>query len=200
MNERLASIAEKIRVPEDELEAEIAARREELRFTIQQRKVRFEREIRRRHRELKTRLSRYVLRARPLVVITAPLIYAIVLPLLLLDLFASVYQAICFPIYGIPKVARKRYLALDRHHLAYLNALEKLHYEYCSYANGLLAYVREIAGRTEQYWCPIKHAIRIRGTHAHYRDFLDYGDARAYREELAELRSALQELEARTSE
>jgi hypothetical protein len=28
------------------------------------------------------------------------------------------------------------------------------------------------------------HAIRVRGTHIHYRDFLDYGDARAYREEL----------------
>ena len=195
MNQRLAAIAEKIRALEDELEAEIAERRAELRFTIHERRVRFESGIRRRHRELRTRLSRYVLGARPLVVLTAPVIYSVALPLLLLDLVASAYQAICFPVYGIPKVDRKRYLAFDRRHLAYLNALEKVHCEYCSYANGLLAYVSEIAGRTEQYWCPIKHAIRVRATHPHYRNFVDYGDAEAYREELAELRRALRELE-----
>jgi hypothetical protein len=53
----------------------------------------------------------------------------------------------------------------DRYHLAYLNVLEKLN---CAYANGLIAYVREIAGRTEQYWCPIKHARRVIGAHSHY--------------------------------
>jgi hypothetical protein len=199
MNPRLASIAERIHALEEELESEIAERRADLRFTIQDRRVRFEAEMKRRHREVKARLSSYVLGARPLVVLTAPFIYAVGLPLLLLDLFASVYQAICFPVYGIPKVERRRYLAFDRHHLAYLNALEKLHCEYCAYANGLLAYVREIAGRTEQYWCPIKHAIRVRATHAHYRHFLDYGDAKAYREELAELRRELQGLAAPAS-
>jgi hypothetical protein len=62
-----------------------------------------------------------------------------------------------------------------------LNALEKLNCVYCSYANGLIAYVREIAGRTEQYWCPIKHARRVIGAHPHYAQFQDYGDAAAFR-------------------
>ena len=82
---------------------------------------------------------------------------------------------------------RRDYLVFDRHHLAYLNALEKLNCAYCSYANGLIAYVREIASRTEQYWCPIKHARRLIGAHANYATFEDYGDAEGYQRRLAEL-------------
>ena len=63
----------------------------------------------------------------------------------------------CFPIYGIERVQRRRYFAIDRHTLAYLNAIEKANCLYCSHANGVIAYVREVAARTEQYWCPIKH-------------------------------------------
>jgi hypothetical protein len=62
---------------------------------------------------------------------------------------------------------------------------------YCGYANGVLAYVREIAARTEQYWCPIKHARPIPAPHARYRVFLEYGDARAYRQELPKVRRML---------
>jgi hypothetical protein len=48
---------------------------------------------------------------------------------------------------------------------------------YCGYANGVIAYARKIASRTEQYWCPIKHALRIRDPHVRYAQFLEYGDA-----------------------
>ena len=68
-----------------------------------------------------------------------------------------------------------------------MNALEKLNCAYCSYANGLIAYVREIAGRTEQYWCPIKHARRVIGAHPGYAAFMDYGDADGYRKWLEQL-------------
>jgi hypothetical protein len=105
----------------------------------------------------------------------------LIVPLVLLDLFVTAYQAACFPVYGIAKVRRADYLVFDRHHLGYLNALEKLNCAYCSYANGLIAYVREIAGRTEKYWCPIKHARRVIGAHPHYAEFRDYGDAAAFR-------------------
>ena len=80
-------------------------------------------------------------------------------------------------------------------HLAYLNAIEKINCAYCSYANGLLAYVREVASRTEEYWCPIKHARRVLGVHPRYGSFVDYGDADAYRHELERLRT-----EARSEE
>lgn len=133
---------------------------------------------------------KYVLNAHPLVIVTAPVIYALIVPLVLLDLFVTIYQAVCFPAYGIPKVRRGDYLVFDRYHLAYLNTLEKLNCAYCSYANGLIAYVREIAGRTEQYWCPIKHARRVIGAHPRYATFEDYGDADGYRKWLAQFSSA----------
>ena len=108
---------------------------------------------------------------------------------MLLDLFMAVYQAVCFLVYGIPRVRRKDYFAFDRGQLAFLNAIEKINCAYCAYANGLLAYVREIASRTEEYWCPIKHARRVLGAHSRYASFVDYGDSDSYRHDLERLRT-----------
>lgn len=52
----------------------------------------------------------------------------------------------------------------------------------------LVAYVREIVGQTEQYWCPIKHAQRMLDAHRYYQNFVEYGDAESYRKELEKLR------------
>jgi hypothetical protein len=41
-----------------------------------------------------------------------------------------------------------------------------------------------LSARTEQHWCPIKHARRLRAIHSRYGHFLDYGDARQYRERI----------------
>ncbi|MPZ37015.1 MAG: hypothetical protein GEU95_02945 [Rhizobiales bacterium] len=190
MNPHIVALTEKIRILEAELEAELAQRRAELRVGLEKGRAFFEEEILRRHRELRTRLSTYVLNARLLVILTAPVIYALIVPLVLLDLFVTIYQAVCFPVYGIPKVSRRDYLVFDRRHLAYLNALEKFNCAYCSYANGLIAYVREIAGRTEQYWCPIKHARRVIGAHPRYASFEDYGDAEGYAKWLKQFQNA----------
>jgi len=116
-----------------------------------------------------------------MIALTAPVIYAVIMPFLLLDLFVSVYQAVCFPVYGLEKVRRRDHIVFDRHRLRYLNGLEKFNCAYCAYGNGLLAFVSEIAGRTEGYWCPIKHAQRLENTHRHYPDFAEYGDAEGYR-------------------
>ena len=122
----------------------------------------------------------YLLHSRILVVLTSPLIYLIVIPFVLLDMFITTYQAICFPVYGNPKVARTDYIVIDRRHLAYLNVLERFNCFYCSYANGLIAYIREIAARTEQHWCPIKHVQRLRSPHSRHPHFVDYGDTGTY--------------------
>jgi hypothetical protein len=87
-------------------------------------------------------------------------------------------------------VPRATYIVIDRH-LAYLNGIEKLNCVYCGYANGVFAYVREIAGRTEQYWCPIRHAKRVRTPHGHYHRFVDSGDAEGYHRQLPALRHEL---------
>lgn len=184
-------IITRIRALETELEAEFARRRAGLRYGIERGRVLFEQEVARRHAELRTHLARYVLTARPLVVLTSPIIYSLIIPFAILDLWVSLYQAICFRVYGIPQVKRGKYMIFDRAGLKYLNALEKLNCAYCSYANGVIAYVREVGARTEQYWCPIKHARRAYGAHPRYSGFAEYGDADIYHGALREGRKAL---------
>lgn len=123
--------------------------------------------------------------------LTAPVVYSLFIPFALLDAWVTVYQAICFRAWGLRAVRRRDYFAIDRHRLPYLNGIEKINCLFCSYANGLLAYVREIASRTEQYWCPIKHGRRVRGAHNRYTAFAPYGAARTYRDRLPFYRAAL---------
>ncbi len=191
MNARIAEVTAMIRKLEDDLEVEFARRRIEFAFTVTDGKARFEEYVLKRHKQLRSRLLTYILGARPLMVLTAPVIYAMIVPFVLLDVFVSLYQLACFPVYGVPAVRRRDHMVFDRAHLAYLNWLEQFNCFYCSYANGVISYVREIAGRTEQYWCPIKHARRIVGAHEQYSKFADYGDAEAYHAELAALRKEL---------
>lgn len=187
MNATVADLTQKIRVLEEELEVQMALARAELHVRVEGGKVEFEEAVLRRHRALKTRLLRYLAGARPLIVVTAPVIYALIIPLVLLDVFVTTYQAMCFPVYGIKKVARSDYLVFDRRYLAYLNVLEKINCAYCSYANGLIGYAREIASRTEEYWCPIKHARKIMSVHPRYSSFAEFGDVRGYKEKMAAL-------------
>ncbi len=122
-------------------------------------------------------------------VAAAPFIYLMSLPFVLLDLCLSGYQWVCFPLFRIPRVARSHYLVFDRHRLSYLNTIEKVHCLYCSYINGLVAYAAEIVARTEQYWCPLKHATKTMGAHRYYDEFADYGvdvDYAAYLERMRE--------------
>lgn len=113
-------------------------------------------------------------------ILTAPIIYSVYIPLTLLDLMASIYQAVCFPIYGIEKINRSDYVVIDRHKLSYLSWVEKFNCVYCGYGNGVLAYVSEIASKTESYWCPVKHGERIKNPHQHYDSFCEYGDEPAF--------------------
>lgn len=188
MTPKIGELVERIRALEEELEVELAAKREELRFNLIDRKVRFEQEMVERHRRLKTGLLRYLLQVSPRHLLSAPMIYAMFFPMLLLDVAVTLYQFVCFPLYRIPKVRRRDYLIFDHHNLAYLNLVEKINCAYCSYGNGLLSYIKEIAARTEQYWCPIKHARRVRQAHSRYSRFVDFGDAEGYRRELEKLR------------
>lgn len=143
------------------------------------------------HRRLRTGLWRYITRGDVAATVTAPVIYSTVVPFMMLDAWVSVYQAICFRAWALRRVRRRDYFVFDRHKLAYLNGLEKVNCLYCSYANGLIAYVREVAARTEQYWCPIRHARRVREPHRRYEAFAPYGDPAAYRDSLRSLRAVL---------
>jgi hypothetical protein len=187
MTAQLDVLTQKLRSVEAEIEAELAKRREELRFHLENRRIVFEEEVLRVQRAIKVGLARYIRDANPLIMLCAPVIYSLIVPIALLDFWVMAYQAICFPIYKIPKVRRRDYLVFDRHHLAYLNTLEKINCAYCSYASGTIAFVREVASRTEVYWCPIKHARRVLGPHPHYQGFADFGDAEGFRARLAQM-------------
>lgn len=196
MNPRVSDILLRIRELEAELEAELESRREALHVRFEHHRVRFEQEIRERHKQLKTGLLKYIAQAEFRNLVSAPVIYSMIVPLIIVDVFVSLYQLLCFPLYRIEYVRRSDYMAYDRHHLDYLNAIEKFNCTYCSYANGLASYIKEIIARTEQYWCPIRHARRLLETHSHYGQFVDYGDAEAYRQELSQLRQALNRIES----
>ncbi|WP_457597209.1 hypothetical protein [Hydrogenimonas sp.] len=143
-------------------------------------------------------LLTYLWRGNKRYALTAPVIYGMIVPALFMDLCVTVYMHSCFPIYGIPKVRRRDFIAIDRHRLPYLNALQKLNCVYCGYFNGLVAYVEEIAARTEQFWCPIRHARRLRGVHHRYWHFLRYGDGERLKERWTQLREALKKEEERS--
>ena len=191
MNERISRILAQMAALEDDLKAAVHEQESRVFFQIKGKRVEFERSVKDAHRKLKKGFFHWLVTNRPQNLITGPLIYGMVVPLVLIDLCVSFYQWACFPIYGIAKVRRADYLVFDRHHLGYLNFIEKFHCTYCEYGNGLMGYMAEILARTEQYFCPIKHARKILGTHARYRRFLDYGEADAYEAKLEAYRVAL---------
>ena len=194
MTPTLDQLAQRMRDLEEALETELEERRKELRYRLDRRRVVFEKDVVARHRAARIRLSSFLAKTRILVVLTAPFIYGLILPLLLLDLFVMLYQATCFPVYGIDKVRRRDFIVVDRQQLAYLNGLQKLNCVYCGYANGLIALVREVGSRTEAYWCPIKHARRISEPHMRYRHFADFGDESIFEQRLEDLRADLKKL------
>lgn len=191
MTIRMEEIAGEIVRLQSELDREIEARRKVLGWEVRKRIVAFEKGIAIEHRRLRLGVATFLGRSGFLTILTTPVIYSLIIPMALLDAWASLYQAVCFRVYGIPRVRRDAYISLDRRHLKYLNWIEALNCLYCSYANGVVAYVREIGSRTEQYWCPIKHALRISDPHRRYYEFLEYGDAEGYRARLDAFREAL---------
>jgi hypothetical protein len=194
MNPKISDLLARIQQMELEIEQEMKRKRAELQADFEETRVRFEREVLEQQRRFKTGVIAYLLTANLLSVLTAPVIYALFFPILLLDLSITIYQHICFRAYGIPRVKRSDYFVFDRAHLAYLNLIEKINCAYCSYGNGAMAYGREVVARTEQYWCPIKHARKVMAAHPYYTGFVDFGDAESYKNELEKLRTELAKL------
>ncbi|MBC8339769.1 MAG: hypothetical protein ISR51_07225 [Rhodospirillales bacterium] len=178
----IAALLKKIQELENEIDLDFESQRKTFRYTIENRRARFEESVRRHHKTLRTGLIRFLVQSGAPAILAAPLVYALIVPLVMVDISVTLFQAICFPIYGIRKVPRGDFIVVDRHQLAYLNPLEKLNCAYCGYANGLLAYAREIAGRSEAHWCPIKHLRKTKGQHRRYYDFAEFGNGEGFRE------------------
>lgn len=193
MNDRIQQILSQITALEDDLRIALNEQQHSIFFQIKGKRVEFEQSIKETHKRLKTNFFRWLVTNRPQNLITGPIIYSMIIPLLVADFFVTFYQLTCFPIYGIKKVRRSDYIVYDRQQLNYLNFIEKFHCTYCAYGNGMIAYVTEVIARTEQYFCPIKHARKRLGAHARYERFLEYGDAKDYEARVEEYRRALEQ-------
>lgn len=192
MNSKASAIVDRIRELERELEIQIAEERSLIGVRMGKGRAEIDGELQKMQRSLRIGVVRYISEAQISAIVTAPFIYALLLPFAWLDLSVSIYQAMCFRAYGIERVKRSQYIVFDRGRLSYLNAIEKFNCAYCSYGNGVIAYTREVAARTEQYWCPIKHALKVRGVHPRQRLFEEYGDGADYQKRLIQHREALQ--------
>lgn len=193
MNKRIRHILNQITSLEDDLRTALHEHEAHLHYQIHGKRIEFEQAVKKTHHQLKMGIFRWFLTVPPLNFLTAPFIYGLIIPLVLLDIWVTLYQAACFPVYAIPKCRRTDYIRYDHQQLAYLNAIEKIHCLYCSYASGLIAYTLEITARTEQYFCPIKHANKILGAHSRYAQFLGYGEADHFHAKLDKLRDSLAE-------
>ncbi len=192
---KIDEILGKIDVLERDLRSELRDVQNKFYYTVQEKKVRFSADVKAAHREFAAKWVDYVYDSGFWVILTMPFIWMPIVPALILDFTVWLYQLMCFPVYGIPLVKRRDYIVLDRSSLKYLNFLEKMNCFYCSYFNGLIGFIREVAARTEQYWCPIRHARPVKSVHSRYRHFFQYGDAEGYRKGLAEVRETFEDVE-----
>lgn len=193
--EKFFELIDKAQELQKELEREfnriVDTQSERFQYSLKKGKVLFDQAIKSNHKAVKEAVWPYIRGAKLATLLTAPVIYSLIIIFVLLDIWVTIYQHICFRAYKIDRVKRADYILVDRQHLAYLNIIEKINCVYCSYCNGVIAYVREVAARTEQYWCPIKHSQRVAGQHYRHYRFVDYGDAEAWKEKIPELREML---------
>jgi len=182
MDSKIKKILEKMDELNVTLESEYNRLAKKYGFLIQQKKIIFLQKIRERNRGFKIPTWKYVIPKKIRHVLSLPFIYSILIPVLLLDIFLTIYQWCAFSLYHIPIVKRSDYIVYDRKFLDYLNIVQKVHCLYCSYVNGFFAYAVEIGARTERYWCPIKAAHKPKVYHDWYKDFADYGNPEEWKE------------------
>lgn len=114
-------------------------------------------------------------------IISAPFIYIIFFWFVILDVLIEIYHRICFPLYWLELIDRNKYIKFDRHKLSYLTPVQKFNCSYCSYGNWLVNYIKEIVAQTEIYWCGIQTEKDPNFIHPeHHKDFLPYGDEKAF--------------------
>jgi hypothetical protein len=125
MSPYVERIVERLRDAEADLAHEVDEQQRRWRYQVHRRRVWFDKEVRDAHRHLKQSIPAYIREGSLLNLLTAPIIYSLIVPLALLDLWTTLYQWVCFPIYGVRCATRRSYFVIDRHKLAYLNGIEK---------------------------------------------------------------------------
>lgn len=188
MNSKIQEIINQIEELEEKLKAEIEEQEKHITYEIKEGYVKFEESVLKKQRENMKGVFRFFAEIPLSHLLTSPLVYAMVIPAILLDMTLFIYQHVIFRIYGFKFVKRSDFIVFDRQYLRYLNCIEKLNCLYCSYFNGLMNYAAELAAKTELYFCPIKHAKKTLYRHRYSKEFLNYGEGEGYQERLAQIR------------
>ena len=193
MQNKISELVDKIAKLENQLLGELEQQQEEFKYRLEGTKVKFDEASLEAHRLLRVAVLPWLLSSKVRHIISVPFIYGMIIPIAFIDITITLYQHICFRLFNIARVDRSKYVVMDRNQLPYLNVIEKFNCLYCGYGNGVISYTREVIARTEQYWCPIKHARKVVGTHRRYRNFVAYGDGENYGTQLIKLRDELRE-------
>ena len=188
MNDKIREIVEEIEAMKVKLAEEIAQQESHISYEIQNGYVKFEKDVLEKQKRNMKNLLAWFGDVPLLQFLTAPIIYGMVIPAVLFEVIIFMYQHVVFRIFKLEFLKRSDYMVFDRHYLGYLNPVEKLNCIYCSYINGVLQYASAIAGRTEFYFCPIKHAKKVAYEHDYYHEYFAYGDEEDYQKKLKELR------------
>jgi len=191
MSRNINDLIDRIAKLENQLVEEIREQEKMFHYKLEGTRVKFEDSVLEAQRKLKVAIFPGLKSSRIRSVISVPCIYSMIVPIVIMDITITLYQHICFRLYDISRVKRSDYIVMDRHQLSYLNGIEKFNCVYCGYGNGVMGYAREVIARTEQYWCPIKHARKVVGTHKRYRKFLGYGEVEDYQAKVIKLRDDL---------
>ena len=191
MSSKINELIDKIAKLENQLVEEIREQEAEVHYKLEGTRVKFEDSVLEAHRRLKVAIIPWLRSSLLRNILSVPFIYAMIIPLAFMDLTITLYQHICFRLYNVARVRRGDYIVMDRHQLSYLNGIEKFNCFYCGYGNGVIGYSREVLARTEQYWCPIKHARKVVGTHRRYQKFMGFGDGENHQARVLEFREAL---------
>jgi hypothetical protein len=192
MNDKIREIVEEIEDMKLKLAEEIAEQEDHIKYEIHTGYVKFENEVLSRQKKNMKNLLLWFREVPFLHIIAAPIIYIMIIPSVIIDITLFIYQQIIFRVFKFKFIKRSDYIIFDHQYLGYLNPVEKINCLYCSYVNGLMQYASAIAGRTELYFCPIKHAKKVIHKHDYYDRFLSYGEGEDYQERLKELRDKSQ--------
>ena len=192
MSDRIREMIEEIEDMKKRLGEEIAQHEKHISYEIQNGYVRFEKEVLEKQKENMKNLFAWFRDIPLLHLLASPLVYGMIIPAILFDIILFVYQQVIFRIFKFKFIKRSDYILFDRQYLGYLNSIEKLNCLYCSYFNGLMQYASAIAGRTELYFCPIKHAKKVAYKHDYYDKFFSYGEEDEYQKKLEALRKKSQ--------
>ncbi len=188
MNDKIREIVEEIEAMKLKLAEEIDKQESHISYEIHNGYVKFEKEVLARQKENMKNLLTWFGEVPLLHFLAAPIIYGMIIPTLLFDMILFMYQHVVFRIFKFGFIKRSDYIIFDHQYLGYLNPIEKLNCVYCSYVNGLMQYASAIAGRTEFYFCPIKHAKKVAYEHNYYDKYLAYGEGEDYQKKLKALR------------